>query len=91
MAPSMDPATQGLATILDPVVACFTHEVAQRVVGLRAAPEVQARLDVLAEKCNEGLLTTEETAEYEAYIRAMDVLAVLQQQARALLAQASPA
>ena len=91
MSQSMDPATHGLATILDPVVACFTREVAQRVVGLRAAPEVQARLDVLAEKCNEGLLTAEETAEYEAYIRAMDVVAVLQQQARALLAQASTA
>ena len=91
MSQSIDPATHGLATILDPVVACFTREVAQRVVGLRAAPEVQARLDVLAEKCNEGLLTAEETAEYEAYIRAMDVLAVLQHQARTLLAQAAPA
>jgi biopolymer transport protein ExbD len=45
----------------------------------------------LAEKCNEGLLTADETAEYDAYIRAMDVLAVLQHQARALLAQAAPA
>ncbi|MBI3281168.1 MAG: hypothetical protein HYZ57_15140 [Acidobacteria bacterium] len=43
----------------------------------------------MAEKGNEGLLTAEETAEYEAYIRAMDVLAVLQHQARALLAQPS--
>ena len=91
MAPSMDPAPQGLATILDPVVACFTREVAQRVVSLRAAPEGQARLDLLAEKCNEGILTADETAEYDAYIRAMEVLAMLQQQARALLAQASPA
>lgn len=89
MAPTLDPTTQGLATILDPVVACFTREVAQRVVSLRAAPEVQARLELLAEKCNEGLLTADETAEYDAYIRAMDVLAVLQQQARALLAHPS--
>jgi hypothetical protein len=51
---------------------------------------VQARLDALAEKGNEGLLTPEETAEYDAYIRAMDMVAVLQQQARALLAQPSP-
>lgn len=91
MAQTLDPTTQGLATILDPVVACFTREVAQRVVNLRAAPELQARLDLLAEKCNEGLLTAEETAEYDAYIRAMDVLAVLQQQARVLLAQPAPA
>ena len=91
MAQALDQATVGLAQILAPVVACFTREVAQRVVGLQAAPEVQARLDLLAEKCNEGLLTAEETAEYDAYIRAMDVLAVLQQQARALLAPPTPA
>ncbi len=91
MAQTLDLATQGLATILDPVVACFTREVAQRVVSLRAAPEVQARLDLLAEKCNEGLLTADETAEYAAYLQAMDVLAVLQQQARALLAPPAPA
>jgi transcriptional regulator with XRE-family HTH domain len=90
MAQALDQATVGLAQILDPVVACFTREVAQRVASLQAAPEVQARLDALAEKCNEGLLTPEETAEYDAYIRAMDMVAVLQQQARALLAQPSP-
>jgi hypothetical protein len=91
MAQTLDPATQGLATMLDPVVACFTREVAQRVVSLQAAPEVQARLDRLAEQCNEGLLTADETVEYDASIRAMEVLAVLQQQARALLAQPAPA
>jgi len=91
MTHAMDPTIQGLATILDPVVACFTHEVAQRVVSLRVAPAVQARLDLLADKCNEGLLTADETAEYDAYIRAMEVLAVLQQQARTLLAPPAPA
>jgi hypothetical protein len=91
MAQTIDPITQGLATLLDPVVACFTREVAQRVADLQAAPEVQARLERLAEHCNEGRLTPEESAEYDAYIRAMDVLAVLQHQARALLAHPAPA
>ncbi len=91
MTHAIDPATQGLATILDPVVACFTREVAQRVVSLRAAPAVQARLDLLADKCNEGLLTADEAAEYDAYIRAMEVLAVLQQQARTRLQAPAPA
>lgn len=91
MAHALHPTMQGLAAIVDPAVACFTPEVAQRVVNLRAAPEVQARLDYLAEQCNEGRLTEDEAAEYDAYIQAMDLLALLQQQARALLAQPTPA
>jgi hypothetical protein len=87
MSQAIDPATRGLAKLLDPVAACFTLEVAKRVAELEADPEVQKRLDDLAEKCNQGTITPEETAEYDAYIRAMDVVAVLQKKARALLAQ----
>ena len=89
MAPAIDQTTVGLAKILDPVVACFTREVAQQVAALQAPPEIAERIAELAEKCNEGVLTPEETAEYDAYIRAMDLVAVLQHQARALLARPS--
>lgn len=89
MSSSIDHATVGLARILDPVVACFTREVAQQVAALQATPAIEARIAELAEKCNEGLLTPEETAEYDASIRAMDLVAVLQHKARALLAQSS--
>jgi hypothetical protein len=91
MSQSIDQATAGLAKILDPVAACFTPEVAKRVAELRADPDVQARIEELAEKCNEGTMTPEETAEYDAYIRAMDVVAVLQKKARSLIAQPSMA
>jgi hypothetical protein len=84
---SIDQATAGLAKILDPVAQCFTPEVAKRVAELRADPDVQARIEELAEKCNEGTITPEETAEYDAYIHAMDVVAVLQKKARTLIAQ----
>jgi hypothetical protein len=57
------------------------------VAELGADPDVQLRIDDLAEKCNQGTITPEETAEYDAYIRAMDVVAVLQKKARSLLAQ----
>ena len=87
MSQSIDQATVGLAKILDPVAECFTPEVAKRVGELRADPDVQARIEELAEKCNEGTITPEETAEYDAYIRAMDVVAVLQKKARSLVAQ----
>jgi hypothetical protein len=82
-----DHATAGLAKILDPVAQCFTPEVAQRVAELRADPAVQARIEELAEKCNEGTITPEEMAEYDAYIQAMDVVAVLQKKARTLIVQ----
>ena len=85
MSQASDDATAGLAKILDPVAHCFTPEVAKRVVELRADPAVQARLEELAEKCNEGAITPEEMAEYDAYIQAMDVVAVLQKKARTLI------
>ena len=81
----IDHATAGLAKILDPVAQCFTLEVAQRVAELRADPVVQTRIDALAEKCNEGTITPEEMAEHDAYIQAMDVVAVLQKKARTLI------
>jgi hypothetical protein len=87
MSHAIDPATIGLAKLLDPVAACFTPEVAKRVAELRADPDVQIRINALAEKCNQGTITPEETAEYDAYIRAMDVVAVLQKKERSLVAQ----
>ena len=82
---ALDPATAGLAKLLDPVAQCFTPEVAQRVAELRADTAVQARIEELAEKCNEGTITPEEMAEYDAYIQAMDVVAVLQKKAHTLI------
>ena len=48
----------------------------------RADLVVRARIDELAEKCNEGTITPEEMALYDAYIQAMDVVAVLHKKAR---------
>ncbi len=87
MSQAINRAIIGLAKLLDPVAECFTPEVAKRVAELSADPDVQVRIDDLATKCNQGTITPEETAEYDAYIRAMDVVAVLQKKARSLLAQ----
>ena len=48
---------------------------------------MQARIDYLAERSNEGLLTAGERKEYEGYLHAIDVVAVLQAKARSLLKQ----
>ncbi len=70
---------------VDPLVAALTPEVAARIVDLRADAKLQARLDVLAEKSNEGQLTEEEREEYNRYIWAIDFISLVQAKARTLL------
>ena len=79
-----------LDRVLDPVSRCLTPEVARQIVALRAEPDLQARVDLLASKCNEGELTPEERQEYELYVQASRFVALLQAKARKLLAQQSP-
>src|SRR5437588_6058743 len=53
---AMSPAsnTAVLDKLFDPVTECLTPDVARRLAGLRASPDVQARLDDLADKCSDG-------------------------------------
>ena len=74
-----------LDELLDPVGQCLTPQVAARIAALRAAPRTQERLDELADKNTEGKLTPDEEAEYEAYVEALDLIAVLQAKARKVL------
>ncbi len=73
--------------LLDPVGNCLTLEVAQRLAGLRATPQVQEKLDAFADKSSEGTLTAEERLEYEASLRAINFISVLQLKARALISR----
>ena len=71
--------------MLEPVSDCFTREVASRLVQLQADPELQARIDELADKCTEGSLSEDERNEYETYVRASNLIAILQAKARKFL------
>ena len=75
-----------LDRILDPVTRCLTTEAAERLAGLRADPASQQRIDDLAEKSSEGQLSADDLAEYQAYVSAANVLAIMQSKARRLLA-----
>jgi len=75
-----------LDRMLEPVSHCFTLEAASRLVALRADPQLQERIDRLADKCTEGELNEEEQAEYETYVRAGNLIAILQAKARKFLA-----
>ena len=47
-----------------------------------SAATLQERVDVLAERANEGILTSDEVAEYEALIDASDLVSILNLKAR---------
>ena len=74
-----------LERLLDPISRCLTVESAKALVGLRADPVVAQRIAELAEKCNEGALSAAEQQEYETYIHAGNLVAILQAKARLLL------
>lgn len=79
-----------LGELLAPVVECFSPEVASKLVNLPVDPAVQTRVDELAAKANEGTLTAQEQAQYDAYIEAADIIGIMQAKARTVLAQPQP-
>ncbi len=58
---------------------------AKAIVAIRLDAKTQAHLDKLAEKSTAGTLTAQERAQYEAYVSALDFLAILQSKARRVL------
>lgn len=78
-------STSVLDRVLDPVMECFTPEVARRLADLRADAQLQARVDELAGKANEGQLSAEEQAEYDKYREGYHLVTVLQAKARRFL------
>jgi hypothetical protein len=72
--------------ILDPVADCLTPEVANRILAVRLTPQVQARVDQLAAKANEGVLSADERGEYEDLIEKADMLGIVKSLARQVLA-----
>lgn len=77
--------TTTLDRLVEPMVRVFTPDVARSLIQLSADAELQARMDELAEKCNEGQLTAEEREEYETSIRFANYLAIIQAKARRFL------
>jgi hypothetical protein len=70
-------ASSVLDSLLDPLSRCLDAESARRVAEFRVAAPVQERVDVLAERANEGLLSDDERAEYDAFINASDFVTIL--------------
>lgn len=78
-----------LELLMEPMARCMTTEAAREFVNLCGGEAFQTRMRELAEKSNEGLLTSDERFEYESYVMAADIMAILRAQARTHLASES--
>ena len=76
-----------LERLLEPVTQSLNVEAARKLIRLKADSVTQTRVDELARKCNEGELTPAERSEYERYVTAGTLIAILQAKARLLLAK----
>jgi hypothetical protein len=65
-----------------PMLEIVLPEKAEQVISFRADPELQARIEELAQKSTEGNLTEDERAEYAGYVRANKFIAILKRQAQ---------
>lgn len=72
----------GLDALLEPLSRCLDAESARRLIAFRIDQPVQQRIESLSERANEGTLTPDERAEYEALINAADFISILKLKAR---------
>lgn len=91
--PSMNtrPDIAALERLLAPLTRGLNLEAARTLVDFQVDPETVARIDQLSEGCTAGTLTDIEMVEYETYVRAIDLITILQLQARAMLADSTAA
>jgi hypothetical protein len=75
-----------LDQLLGPIGNTMPLDFAKKIAEYRAAPAVQARVDELADNCNECELTDAEREEYDEYLQAFHVIGILQRKARRALA-----
>jgi len=68
--------------VLDPLASSLNEEAARSILESHIDPEIQARVAVLAERANEGLLTPEERDEYLSYVEAADLLTIFKLKAK---------
>lgn len=76
-----------LERLLEPVSSSLNSAAAKKLIGLKADARTSARVAALARKCNEGELTAEERSEYETYVLAGDLIAILQAKAKMVLSR----
>jgi hypothetical protein len=74
---------------LDPIAEVLTPPVAQRILDLKAVPDVLKRVAELGQKSNHGTLTEEELDEYRVLADAGTLISILKNKARRTLSKHS--
>jgi hypothetical protein len=74
-----------LDRMLEPFSHCLNREAAERIVRFQIEPGVQSRVEELAQRANEGLLTPAERSEYQSYVDAADMITLFKLKAKRLL------
>jgi hypothetical protein len=70
---------------LEPVTSMFNREMAEAIVNRKSDELMVARVRELGRKADEGTLTEEEKNEYENYVDAGDLIALIKSKARRFL------
>ncbi len=76
------PVRDTLTRLLSPVVDLFTPDDLDRLIAFTFDAPAQRRIDALAWRCNDGRVTVAERREYDAAVRWLDFVALLQALAR---------
>lgn len=71
-----------LERLLSSLATSLSPEAASQLVDFTIDLTTDTRIRELAEKCNEGQLTTDEHDEYEEFVDGIDLIAILQIMAR---------
>jgi hypothetical protein len=80
-----------LSRLIDPSNPSLTPDAARALLQLQYADSDHARMEELATKSNQGVLSPEERRELESYVFVGDVLALLKSKARLSLRKHTPA
>ncbi len=78
-----------LDNLLEPFSQCMDVQSALRVTEFQVDQRVQARVETLAEKANQGVLSEDEHAEYESLVNAADLISILKLKAKRRLKAAA--
>lgn len=80
-------ATSILDSFLDPIAEILPLDTARKLADFRLDPQLQLRINALAEKASQGNLTESETMEYQQYVEGLDIVAIIQAKARLAIAK----
>jgi hypothetical protein len=71
--------------MLESLARTLSVEAARSLQAIELDPSIQARIDELAELCNEGRLSDIERTEYQSYVEGAEILSLLKLKARRYL------